>query len=223
MTMSRTVIKSNRLNVFLGNPKTKKVKHRGTESTERKTRRKREENEKDLGLAKGFENEIQRPFDRHGLKFASDVGVNFTHRVLFESTRGTVNGGLGGEVWQQRVLGPDLEIPTSDQSDEDSAVEMRWGVGPEVARYGQGKVRLWRVSEHLLGEQLAGLGTYGAYFGIGQHDRIESEPLRFGIVAVDDHRTAKNLGNSRHQGEIRSDRPTGAAFGKHNSLAGFAK
>ena len=195
-----------------------------TQRHQRARRRKREENEKwDLALAKGFENEIQRPFDRHGLKFASQVGVNFTHRVLFESTRGAVNGGLGGEVWQQRFLGPDLEIPTSDQSYKNSAVEMVRSVGPEVARYGQGKVRLWRVCEYLLGEQLAGLGTYGAYFGIGQHDRIESEPLRFGIVAVDDHRTAKNLRNSWHNGEICSYGPTGAAFCKHNSLAGFAK
>ena len=52
---------------------------------------KREENEKrDLGLAKGFENEIQRPFDRYGLKFASQVGVNITHGVLFRSTRRAV-------------------------------------------------------------------------------------------------------------------------------------
>jgi hypothetical protein len=46
--MSRTVIKSRCLNVFLGNPKTQKVKHRGTESTERKTRGKREENERKM-------------------------------------------------------------------------------------------------------------------------------------------------------------------------------
>jgi hypothetical protein len=96
-------------------------------------------------------------------------------------------------------------------------------VGPEVAGYGQGEARLWREFKHPAGKRLAGLGTDGAYFGIGQYRRIETEPLRFGIVAVDDHRTAKNLGNSRHEGEIRSDRPTGAAFGKHNSLAGFAK
>lgn len=87
MTMSRTVIKSKCLSIFLGNPQTQKVKHRGTESTERKTGG----NEKrDLALAKGFENEIQRPFDRYGLKFASDVGVNITHRVLFRSTRRAV-------------------------------------------------------------------------------------------------------------------------------------
>lgn len=99
MTMSRTVIKSRCLNVFLGNPKTQKVKHREAqrarrgkrEENERETRRKREENEKrDLGLAKGFENEIQRPFDRYGLEFASDVGVNITHGVLFRITRGAV-------------------------------------------------------------------------------------------------------------------------------------
>ena len=147
--MSRTVIKSRYLNAFLGNPKKEGETQRHREHGEEEEK---EENEKmDLGLAKGFENEIQRPFDRYGLKFASDVGVNITHGVLFRSTRGAVNGGVGGEVGQQRVLGPDSEIPTSDQSDEDSAVEMRWGVGSKVARYGQGKVRLWCVCEHLLG------------------------------------------------------------------------
>jgi hypothetical protein len=59
--MSRTVIKSKCPKISVGNPKKKKVKHRGTEAQRHRgteaRRGKREENERrNLALAKGFEN-----------------------------------------------------------------------------------------------------------------------------------------------------------------------